>query len=89
MRPPVISPAQAKAARELLGWSDVNVARRLHILKDMVNRVEGFGAEPVLTLGMARRLKDLYESAGVEFLDGTDGPAVRLHAEIGCGRLPS
>ncbi|MDB5597242.1 MAG: hypothetical protein JWM36_4203 [Hyphomicrobiales bacterium] len=89
MRPPVISAAQAKAARELLGWSEVNVARRLHVLKEWVGRVEGLGGEPALTLGMARRLKDLYESAGVEFLDEADAPGVKLHADICRGHQSS
>jgi transcriptional regulator with XRE-family HTH domain len=72
------SPAQLRAARGLIGWSQTDLAERAGLSLPTVKRVEG-------DLGIrvsddARgKLREALEAAGVEFIDENGGGAgVRL-----------
>jgi transcriptional regulator with XRE-family HTH domain len=67
------TPAQLKAAREILGWTREEVAQKLGMTKHT-----NFAAERPLHYrpGAADRLDALYESNGVEFTE--EAPRVRL-----------
>ena len=73
----MITPAQCRAARGLLDWSQQHLADRASVGVVTVRQVEGGLTEPRrATLDVIRRA---FETAGVEFIDENGGgPGVRL-----------
>jgi hypothetical protein len=74
---PMITPAQCRAARGLLDWSQLELARRAQVGIVTVHQVEAGLSQPRrATLEVIRRA---FESAGVEFIEENGGgPGVRL-----------
>jgi ribosome-binding protein aMBF1 (putative translation factor) len=76
----MITGAQVKAARELLGWSRFQLAQRAKLHPAIVERgEEAAGAVPITAYQLAL-LRNALEAEGVEFTDG-DAPGVKLKAE--------
>ncbi|WP_192733629.1 helix-turn-helix domain-containing protein [Bradyrhizobium sp. OAE829] len=73
----MINPAQCRAARGLLAWSQHDLARSAGIGIVTVHQLEAGTSEPRrATLDVIRRA---FEAAGVEFIDENGGgPGVRL-----------
>jgi transcriptional regulator with XRE-family HTH domain len=73
----MITAAQSRAARGLLGWSQQALADRARVGVMTVHQLEKDGAQPRRsTLDVVRRA---FEAAGVEFIDENGGgPGVRL-----------
>lgn len=73
----MITPAQSRAARGLLGWNQQTLADRAGVGLMTVNQLEkDGGASRRATLEVIRRA---FESAGVDFIDENGGGAgVRL-----------
>jgi transcriptional regulator with XRE-family HTH domain len=73
----MITAAQCRAARGLLGWSQQALADRAHVGIMTVHQLEKDGAQPRRsTLDVVRRA---FEDAGVDFIDENGGgPGVRL-----------
>ena len=73
----MITPAQCRAARGLLGWSQQDLAAKAGISQFAVHQLEAGSTRPRrATLDVVRRA---FEHAGVEFIDGNGGgPGVRL-----------
>jgi transcriptional regulator with XRE-family HTH domain len=74
-RTPVFSPAQCRAARALLDWSQSELAEKAAVAKQTLGEFERGAREPY-----PRTLADIraaLEGAGVEFTNG-DAPGVRL-----------
>ena len=73
----MITPAQCRAARGLIGWSQQDLAREARIGIVTVHQLEAGASQPRrATLEVIRRA---FESAGVEFIDENGGgPGVRL-----------
>jgi transcriptional regulator with XRE-family HTH domain len=75
----MISAAQIRAARGLLGWTPRELARRA-ILSDAtvyaLEHVVGLAANVDALAGVQATL----EAAGIEFLDDSDAPGVRLRS---------
>jgi ribosome-binding protein aMBF1 (putative translation factor) len=74
-----ITPAECKAARKLLGWSQDYVATKLLVGKQAIRKFESRERLP-WTLGLDG-LQRLFEAAGVEFNNNGDGPGVKLKAK--------
>ena len=71
----MITPAQAKAARKLLGWSRIDVALRLDVGKRTIAVLE---CQEYLPWDVdLDKLRRIFEAAGVEFISVGDG--VRLN----------
>ena len=73
----VLTPAQFKEARTLLGWRTLRLVPRLFVSEKSIVRFETEGHMAAgLDLALARKV---FETAGVEFIaeDG-GGPGVRL-----------
>lgn len=72
-----VSPAQCRAARALIGWSQGQLAEASSVAKATIANFEAGKREPY-----ARTLEDLrraLEAAGVEFIpENGGGPGVRL-----------
>ena len=77
----MISAAQIRAARGLLGWTPRELARRAIVSDATVYALEhvlGLAANVDALAGVQATL----EAAGIEFLDG-GAPGVRLHPKSG------
>jgi len=77
----MITAAQCRAARGLLGWSQHDLAREARIGIVTVHQMERGITEPRrATQDVVRRA---FEKGGVEFIDATDsaGPGVRLRKD--------
>ena len=73
----MITPAQCRAARGLLSWSQQNLADRAGVGIMTIHQFEKEGSQPRrATLEVVRRA---FENASVEFIDENGGdPGVRL-----------
>lgn len=70
---------QIKAARVLLGWDQVELARQADLGVATVKRLEANPGVIGGTMDTVMRLKSTLEAAGVEFIgEPGDGPGVRL-----------
>jgi hypothetical protein len=74
-----ISSAQMRAARALLRWSAVDLAKASKVGVATIRRVEVVDGEIPVTLANEAALRRALEAAGVEFIDENGGGAgVRL-----------
>jgi transcriptional regulator with XRE-family HTH domain len=79
----MLTPAQLRAARALVGWSREKLADQSNVSAETVKRFEFRGSDPKLsTLNKWRRA---LEQAGIEFIDDgahsyEGGPGVRLRS---------
>ncbi len=58
---------QIKAGRNVLGWSQTELAKRAGVARPTVARIEAFIMQP--KLDTAEKIKDALRKAGVEFSD--------------------
>jgi transcriptional regulator with XRE-family HTH domain len=79
----VLTPAQLRAARALLGWSREDLADASGVGVNTTKDFENNDSNPKLET--VRKWKRALEQAGVTFLDETetDGPGVRLKKQAG------
>jgi transcriptional regulator with XRE-family HTH domain len=70
-----ITPAQIKAARSLLGWTQVELSRRSNVPNSVIALYETRTRSPAR--GTIGDLRKTLEAAGFEFFDG--GSGVRSH----------
>jgi hypothetical protein len=75
-----ISSAQMRAARALLRWSALDLAKASKVGVATIRRAEVAEGEIPVTLANEAALRRALESAGVEFTNG-DRPGVRLSTE--------
>ncbi len=74
----LLSHAQIRAARAILGWSAVDLAKAASVSVSAVLRAEGRNSERVAE-GTSGAMRVAMETAGVRFLDDEgDGVGVRL-----------
>jgi transcriptional regulator with XRE-family HTH domain len=72
-----ITPAECKAARKLMGWSQPKLAEMLFVPGTVIGEFERRRRlSPSLNL---RKLRGIFEAAGIEFTDGE--PGVKLKAK--------
>lgn len=75
----MVSGAQIRAARGLLGWSSQELARRSGVGWSTIKRFEDIDAVPRSRAGTLERVQQALEEQGVEFLGDPDrSPGVRL-----------
>ena len=77
MRTSKLTGAQIRAARALLRWSAVDLARASALGVNTVRRAEVADTGTSLTTANELAIRRAFEGAGVEFTDG-DQPGVRL-----------
>src|ERR1700730_15398442 len=73
----MISGAQVRAARAMLGWTTRELARRAVVSIATVNLIEGAEGLPSTTRANVEAVQATLEAAGIEFLGG-DAPGMRL-----------
>jgi hypothetical protein len=73
----MISGAQVRAARALVGWTVHELARRSVVSIGTVHLIEGSDGLPSTSREHLAAIQDSLEAVGIEFLDG-DAPGVRL-----------
>jgi transcriptional regulator with XRE-family HTH domain len=74
----MLSPAQLRAARALVGWSRETLAERSGVGAPTIRDFELSGSDP--RLGTVNKWRRALEIAGIEFIEEDDikGPGVRL-----------
>jgi transcriptional regulator with XRE-family HTH domain len=74
----MLTPAQLRAARALVGWSRDVLAEKSGTAAEIIQGFESRGSDP--KLGTVHRWRRALEAAGVKFIDADDqdGPGVRL-----------
>jgi hypothetical protein len=78
-----ISSAQLRAARALLRWSAVDLAKASRVGVATIRRVEVIDGDIPVTSANEAALRKALETAGVEFIDENGGgPGVRLRKPI-------
>jgi hypothetical protein len=77
MRASSLTSAQIRAARALLRWSAVELARASAVGVNTVKRAELAAGRTSLTAANELAIRRAFEEAGVEFING-DQPGVRL-----------
>src|ERR1017187_3293389 len=79
MRTLAITSAQIRAARELLRWSAIDLARESSVGVNTIRRAEVAENGTSLTAANELAIRRALEAAGVEFIDENGGgPGVRL-----------
>jgi len=79
MRTSAITSAQIRAARALLRWSGVDLARQSSVGVNTIRRAEVAENGMSLTAANELAIRRALEAAGVEFIDENGGgPGVRL-----------
>jgi hypothetical protein len=75
-----ISSAQMRAARAMLRWSALDLARLSKVGVATIRRVEVLEGEIPITAANEAAIRQVFELAGVEFIDenGTRGEGVRF-----------
>jgi transcriptional regulator with XRE-family HTH domain len=76
----VITGAQIRQARKLVGWSVANLGRRAKLAASTVQRAESVDGEPLITEAHAAAIRYALGRAGVEFTNG-DEPGVKMKAK--------
>ena len=69
------TPAQIRAARALLGWTQAELAAKAGISTNALNNIERGAADP--RLSTVNAIRKALEDAGIEFLSGE---GLRLNA---------
>jgi hypothetical protein len=78
-----ISSAQLRAARALLRWSALDLAKASRVGVATIRRVEVIDGDIPVTSANEAALRKALETAGVEFIDENGGgPGVRLRKPI-------
>jgi transcriptional regulator with XRE-family HTH domain len=80
----MISPAQLRAARALLGWSQKHLAVVSGLSLPTIQRMETFGLHRS-SAGNVDKVQRALETAGIEFIND-DGLGIRLRRPQGTGR---
>ena len=83
MKSKQLSGAQIRAARALLKWSAVDLARNSSVGVNTIRRAEVAEEKTSLTAANDLAIRRALESSGVEFIDENGGgPGVRLRKRL-------
>ena len=76
----MITGAQIRQARKLLGWEPYKLAQRAKVHSLIIQRAESVAGEPPITRYQEALIRNALQAVGVEFTYG-DPPGVRLRSE--------
>jgi len=78
---PMLTPAQLRAARAIVGWSREDLAEKSGMSPQAIREFELGSSDP--KMGTVQKWRRALEAAGVLFIDpdGQHGPGVRLKGE--------
>lgn len=78
----MLTPAQVRAARALLRWSQTELAARSGVHVNPIKAFESERSAPIWTT--LNKLERALKKAGVEFIDGDEskGPGVRFREPV-------
>ena len=80
---PMLTPAQLRAARAIVGWSREDLAEKSGMSAQAIREFELGSSDP--KMGTVQKWRRALEAAGVQFIDADDasGPGVRLRSAKG------
>jgi predicted transcriptional regulator len=73
----LITGRQLRAARVLLGWEQVELAKRARVAIGTIRRMESFAGEIGSRTSTLSQVQQALEKAGIEFLND-ESPGVRI-----------
>jgi predicted transcriptional regulator len=73
----LITGRQLRAARVLLGWEQVELAKRARVAIGTIRRMESFSGEIGSRTSTLSQVQQALEKAGIEFLND-ESPGVRI-----------
>ena len=76
----MITGAQIRQARKLLGWEPYKLSRQAKVHSLIIQRAERVASEPPITGYQAALIRNALEAAGIAFTNG-DPPGVKLRSE--------
>jgi transcriptional regulator with XRE-family HTH domain len=76
----MISGAQVRAARALLGWTAKELARKANVGISTVQRIENAAGPPNVQVANLASIQSALEAAGIEFTNG-DAPGIRMRGK--------
>lgn len=76
----MISGAQIRAARALLGWTAKDLAQNAKVGVSTVQRIENAQGTPNVHAPNLAAIQSALEAAGIEFTNGR-APGVRIHSK--------
>jgi len=74
----LITGRQLRAARALIGWEQMELAKRSRVAIGTIRRMESFQGEIGSRTSTLSQVLSTLETGGIEFLNG-ESPGVRLH----------
>jgi ribosome-binding protein aMBF1 (putative translation factor) len=77
----VITGAQIRLARHLLGWDRQKLSKHSKVASSTVARAEGVDHDGAITIAQSAAVQGALERAGIEFVDG-ETPNVRLTERV-------
>ena len=77
----MISGAQVRAARALLGWTAKELARKANVGISTVQRIENSAGPPNVQVANLASIQSTLEAAGIEFTNG-DAPGIRMRGKL-------
>jgi transcriptional regulator with XRE-family HTH domain len=76
----LISGAQVRAARALIGWTAKELAEKANVGVSTVQRIENAAGPPNAYGSNLASIQSALESAGIEFTNG-DAPGIRMRGK--------
>jgi transcriptional regulator with XRE-family HTH domain len=76
----MISGAQVRGARALLGWTAKELARKANVGISTVQRIENAAGPPNVQVSNLASIQSTLEAAGIEFING-DAPGIRMRGK--------
>jgi transcriptional regulator with XRE-family HTH domain len=76
----LISGAQVRAARALLGWTAKELAQRANVGVSTIQRIENAVGPPNAHGSNLASIQSTLEASGIEFTNG-DAPGIRMRAK--------
>ena len=83
----MITGAQIRKPRELLGWRPHVLANRTKLSSATIHRAESMAGEPPITVAQQVLIRRVLEAAGIVFMEG-EPLGVRLRAGRSTGLVP-
>jgi transcriptional regulator with XRE-family HTH domain len=75
----LITGRQLRAARALIGWEQIDLAKRAKVARGTIRRMESFEGPIGSRTSTLLQVQQTLERSGIQFLND-DGPGVRLRA---------
>ena len=78
----MLQTAQIRAARALLGWKQVDLAKVAKVSVATIRRIEGQDGPVMGYVSTLMRIQSAFEKAGIHFLDNDSGGGIGVRLAV-------